>query len=211
MGHTSTAGCTWFTWPESFSHCTFPSVCIGSKFGDVETHCCAIRLGTDPSYFQPKKWDVETQKKSHFRKDNAFQQQLASFLCQTWRLLAAVKTAGFLLLLGSSTPGLGRISFFKFSISRTVDRWSRKKIPERLHNWPKKKHSDFSDDLDAIKRTISAKRVSSKTLETPFDLSQKSRSKWKKWISWDPRRRHISPFAKTDPFWQSFELKYRKP
>ena len=38
--------------------------------------------------------------------------------------------------------------FFKFSISRTVDRWSRKKIPERLHNWPKKKHSDFSDDLD---------------------------------------------------------------
>ena len=98
-----------------------------------------------------------------------------------------------------------------------MDRWSRKKIPQRLHNWPKKKPLDFSGELDATKpsnpghRTISAKRVSSKTLETPFDLSQKSRSKWKKWISCDPRRRHISPFAKTDPSWQSFELKYRKP
>ena len=141
-----------------------------------------------------KNGTLKLRKSPRFRNNNAFQQQLASFLCQTWRLLAAFKTAGSLFASPrSSTAGalvpkkdsrevtqlpgtlnnqflmavwfqttISNVKILNRPIETTIKNWLFG-VPgwTFLTSWMHLKPSN------AGQRTISAKRVSSKTLETP--------------------------------------------
>ena len=141
----------------------------------------AIRLGTDrSSYFQPKKWDVETQKKVTLSQQPCFPTTAGQLSLPNMAAFGGIKNSRVFVASGIKHAWTWSDQFFSnFNLTDGGSLVPRKDSRE-VTQLTQKKPLDFSDDLDAIKRTISAKRVSSKTLETPFDLSQKSPRNLKK-------------------------------